>query len=61
MMNRISTILLLSVSILTGLITSGCGPPMPQSGQGGALERLTLGTLPGDLSSLIWIAKACGY
>jgi len=59
-MKRTAAILLISLSVLGGLITTGCGPPKPQAGQGGPRESLTLGTLPGDLSSLIWIAKERG-
>ena len=50
---------LLSAVCLVALI--GCEPPKAKTSLGGPVESLTLGTYPGDLSALIWIAEDQGY
>jgi ABC-type nitrate/sulfonate/bicarbonate transport system substrate-binding protein len=49
------------LSALNLLTASGCDSSKPKESFGRPVERLTLGTLSIDQSSLIWVAKGQGY
>ena len=40
---------------------TGCDSSKSETSSTGSVERLTVGTLASDLSSLIWVAKGRGY
>ncbi len=58
---KIIGILLASISALGLVIGAGCDSSKPRKPSGSSAERLSVGTVAVDLSSLIWVAKGRGY